>query len=453
MSTRLFGTDGVRGVANDTLSCELAMRLGAAGAYVLTSAAHSPRILIGTDTRKSADMLFCALAAGICSVGGDVVHVGVVPTPALAYLVRLYGADAAVVISASHNPMEDNGIKWFDSEGFKLSDALEDKIEALLHDHAELPRPVGAAVGRVTRMRRAAEEYRQFLLSTSTAPLTGMKLVLDCANGAASGIARDVFRELGAEVTSFSDEPDGCNINARCGSTHPERLQQMVCELGADVGLAFDGDADRLIAVDELGRIVDGDRILGVCALDMQEKGMLRGDTLVVTVMSNLGLKQRMREAQIHVEETAVGDRYVLERMLENGYNLGGEQSGHILFTDHHTTGDGMLSAIQFLNILQGSGKRMSALADEIPIYPQVLVNVRVPLESKAAAMQDETLWARIREVEREMGDSGRILVRASGTEPLIRIMLEGRDEEEIRTIAISLARILEENYDGKIKA
>ena len=453
MSNRLFGTDGVRGIANDTLSCELAMRLGAAGAYVLTSAVHSPRILIGTDTRKSADMLASALAAGICSVGGDVAHVGVVPTPAMAHLVRLYGADAAVVISASHNSMEYNGIKWFDSDGFKLSDSLEDQIETILRDNTPLPRPVGGGVGRVTRLRRATDEYREFLESTSTTRLDGLKIVLDCANGAASDIARVVFSDLGAEVKSFSDEPDGYNINDQCGSTHPGRLQQLVYELGADVGLAFDGDADRLIATDERGKIVDGDRILGICALDMHTNGMLKEDTLVVTVMSNLGLKRRMQQAGIHVEETAVGDRYVLERMMERGYNLGGEQSGHIIFTDHHTTGDGMLSAIQLMNILKRSGKRMSALSEEIPIYPQVLVNVRVGEDRKSAAMQDENMWARVREAEAEMGESGRILIRASGTEPLIRIMLEGKDEDTIRDTAISIARILEQNHEGKIKA
>ena len=449
---RLFGTDGVRGIANDALSCELAMRIGAAGAFVLASEVHSPRILVGMDTRKSGDMLSCALAAGICSVGGDVVQVGVVPTPALAYLVRLYGADAAVVISASHNSMEYNGIKWFDTAGFKLSDALEDQIEKILRENTPLPRPVGGGVGRVTRVRRAKDEYCEFLQSTALTRLEGLRIVLDCANGAASDIAREVFCGLGAEVLSFSDEPDGYNINDQCGSTHPERLQQLVSELGADVGLAFDGDADRLIATDERGRIVDGDRILGICALSMHACGTLKDDTLVITVMSNLGLKQRMKQAGIRIEETAVGDRYVLERMLEKKVNLGGEQSGHIIFTDHHTTGDGMLSAIQLLNVLKRSGKRMSALAGEIPIYPQVLVNVRVAENQKEPAMRDEELWAEVRGVEAKIGEEGRVLLRASGTEPLIRIMLEGKDEDEISAYAVSLAHILEKNYEGKIR-
>lgn len=449
---RLFGTDGVRGIANDTLSCELAMRLGAAGAYVLTNEVHSPRILVGMDTRKSGKMLGSALSAGICSVGGDVVQLGVLPTPALSYLVRLYEADAAVMISASHNPMEYNGIKWFDSKGYKLSDSLEDRIEAILQNKEELPRPTGGDVGRVIRTRRAQEEYCEFLQHTAATSFEGLKLVLDCANGASSRIARDLFTALGAHVLSFSDEPDGYNINDQCGSMHPARLQQLVVELGADAGLAFDGDADRLIATDEHGRIVDGDRIMGICALDMHARGALRNDTLVLTVMSNLGLKQRMRQEGIHVEETSVGDRYVLERMLEGNFNLGGEQSGHIIFTDQHNTGDGMLSAIQLLNIVKLTGKRMSALAADIPIYPQVLANVRLPEGKKAAAIADEALWERVKEIEAGLGDDGRVLVRESGTEPLVRIMLEGKDEEIIRTYAISLAHILEKNHGGKLK-
>ena len=452
MPNKLFGTDGIRGIANGSLSCELAMKIGAAGAYALTSEVHSPRILIGMDTRKSGDMLASALTAGICSVGGDVSHVGVVPTPGLAYLVRLYDADAAVMISASHNSMEFNGIKWFDNRGFKLSDALEDEIARIVHENAPLPRPTGREVGRVTHVRRAMDEYREFLIATADNRLDGMRIVLDCANGAASEIARQVFTGLGAEVMSFSDEPDGYNINDRCGSTHPERMQQLVFELGADVGLAFDGDADRLIATDERGRIVDGDRVLGICALDMHARGTLRQDTLVITVMSNLGLKQRMKQGGIRVEETAVGDRYVLERMLESGYNLGGEQSGHIIFTDHHTTGDGMLSAIQLMNVLKRSGKRMSALAAEIPIYPQVLVNVRIAEEKKAAAMADPELADAIGDVEKKLRDEGRVLVRASGTEPLVRIMLEGKDEDVISGYALDLAHILEKNHEGKIK-
>lgn len=449
---RLFGTDGVRGIANESLTCELAMQLGAAGAHILTNEVHSPRVLVAMDTRKSGKMLSSALCAGICSVGGDVIQLGVLPTPALSCLVQLYEADAAVMISASHNSMEYNGIKWFDGTGNKLSDALEDKIEEVIMGSKLLPRPVGGDVGRITRMRRAQDDYMEFLVNTSPTRLDGLKLVLDCANGAASRIARDVFAGLGATVLSFSDEPDGYNINDQCGSTHPARMQQLVGELGADVGLAFDGDADRLIAADERGRLVDGDRIMGICALDMHARGALKEDTLVLTVMSNLGLKQRMKAAGIRLEETAVGDRYVLECMKQHGYNLGGEQSGHIIFSDYHNTGDGMLSAIQLLGVLKQSGKRMSTLAMEIPIYPQVLANVRVSEAAKAPAMADEALWARVRELEDTLGEDGRVLVRASGTEPLIRIMLEGKDEEAIQEYAIELAKILEKNHGGKLK-
>ncbi len=449
---RLFGTDGVRGIANADLSCELAMQIGAAGAYVLTSEVHNPRILVGMDTRRSGDMLACALSAGICSVGGDVLNVGVIPTPAMAYLVRQYEADAAVMISASHNTMEYNGIKWFDGDGFKLSDALEDEIERLIREQAELPHPTGVGVGHVIEARRAADEYKAFLCGTAKTRFDGMRVALDCANGASAGIAADVFRALGAEVIARSDEPDGYNINARCGSTHPEALQELVVECAADVGFAFDGDADRVIACDELGNLVDGDRILGICGRAMRDAGTLKNDAIVVTVMSNLGLKKRMRELGIRVEETAVGDRYVMERMREGGFVLGGEQSGHVIFLDRNTTGDGMLTAIQVLNVLRASGKRMSRLASDVPIFPQVLVNVTLENDKKQDAMQDEEMHARIRAVEAELGEAGRVLVRASGTEPLIRIMLEGQDEDEIGTLAVSIARILEKNHGGRIR-
>ena len=449
---RLFGTDGVRGIANADLSCELAMQIGAAGAYVLTNAVRNPRILVGADTRRSGDLLIAALTAGICSVGGDVLNVGVIPTPAMAYLVRQYEADAAVMISASHNTMEYNGIKWFNGEGFKLSDALEDEIERLISEKAELPHPTGVEVGHVLEARRAAEEYKAFLVSGAKKSFQGLRVALDCANGASAGIAADVFRAAGAEVIARSDEPDGYNINARCGSTHPEALQELVVECGADVGFAFDGDADRVIACDELGNLVDGDRIMGICARAMKEEGRLKNDTLVVTVMSNLGLKNRMKEIGIHIEETSVGDRYVMERMCEDGYTLGGEQSGHVIFLDRNTTGDGMLTAIEVLNVLCARGKRMSRLAADIPIFPQVLVNVRVTNEQKQAAMEDQEMWQRIRDVEKTLGEAGRVLVRASGTEPLIRIMLEGQNENEIGRHAVSIAKVLEKNYGGRIR-
>ncbi len=450
---RLFGTDGVRGIANRDLSCELAMQIGMAGAQVLTSEVHHPRILVGRDTRRSGDMLTAAITAGICAVGGDVIDVGVTPTPALAYLVRLYEADAAVMVSASHNTMEYNGLKWFNGDGFKLSDALEDEIERMIREGASFDRPIGEDVGHVITARRAREEYKEFLKSTATASFEGITVVLDCANGASAGIAAEVFSDLGARVIPRADEPNGSNINDGCGSTHPELLQELVAESGADVGFAFDGDADRVIATDERGNIVDGDRMLGICAQVMHEEGRLKGDTLVVTVMSNIGLKKYMQSIGVGVAETAVGDRYVLERMLEKGYSLGGEQSGHVIFLDQNTTGDGMLTAIQMMNILKSSGKRMSALAGEVPIYPQLLVNVIVDNEQKATAMADEDLLAKIREIEARLGDGGRILVRASGTEPLIRIMLEGRDEGELEELAGQTARILKNKFGGKIKS
>ena len=450
---RLFGTDGVRGIANRDLNCELAFKIGAVGACVLTNEVHSPRILVGMDTRRSGEMLGAALTAGICSVGGDVVQLGILPTPALAYLVRLYEADAAVMISASHNPMEYNGIKWFDSRGFKLSDEIEDRIEAMIASGEALPRPEGRDVGTVIPAPRAARDYCDYLVSKSQGRFDGLKVVLDCANGATSFIGRKVFERLGAEVIATSCEPDGTNINDDCGSTHPESLQQKVVALGADIGFAFDGDADRLISCDEHGNIVDGDQAMGILAMHKKSKGQLVKDTLVITVMSNLGLKKRMREAGILLAETKVGDRYVLEEMLANGYTLGGEQSGHIIQLDHNSTGDGMMSAIALLNVVADTKKPLSVLADEIPQFPQVLVNVIVDNDKKAAVIEDPELLAMQKSVENEMGSDGRVLLRLSGTEPLVRIMLEGKDEKDILDKALQMAHIVVKNHGGKIKS
>ena len=450
---RLFGTDGVRGIANRDLNCELAFKIGAVGACALTNEVHSPRILIGMDTRRSGEMLAAALTAGICSVGGDVLQVGVLPTPALAYLVRLYEADAAVMISASHNPMEYNGIKWFDNRGFKLSDEIEDRIEAMIASNEPLPRPEGRDVGTVIPAPRAARDYCDYLVSKSTGRFDGLKVVLDCANGATSFIGKKVFERLGAEVIATSCEPDGTNINDDCGSTHPESLQQKVVALGADIGFAFDGDADRLISCDEHGNIVDGDQAMGVLAMHMKKKGTLKKDTLVITVMSNLGLKKRMREAGIQLAETKVGDRYVLEEMLAKGYNIGGEQSGHIILLDCNSTGDGMMSAIALLNVVADTKKKLSTLANEIPQFPQVLVNVTVENDKKAAAVADPELLAMQKEIEDEMGSDGRVLLRLSGTEPLVRIMLEGKDEKDIWNKALKMAHIVVKNHGGKIKS
>ncbi len=450
---RLFGTDGVRGIANRDLSCDLAFKIGAAGAFVLTNEVHSPRILVGMDTRKSGRMLGAALSAGICSVGGDVLDVGTLPTPAMAYLVRLYDADAAVMISASHNTMEYNGIKWFDGKGFKLSDETEDRIEAIVKGSEALPHPEGHDVGRIIPAVRAAKDYCDFLVEQSEGRFEGLRIVLDCANGATSFIAKDVFERLGAEVIAKSCAPDGTNINDNCGSTHPERLQEMVVNYGADLGFAFDGDADRLISCDEYGNIVDGDQAMGILALSMKAHGKLKNDTLVLTVMSNLGLKKAMEAAGIHISETKVGDRYVLEDMLANHYSIGGEQSGHIILLDRNTTGDGMMSAISLLNVVAESKKRMSKLAAQIPKYPQVLVNVTVDNSVKEAAMADADLAKGKTEIEKAMKGNGRVLVRASGTEPLMRIMLEGQDEDAILNDALRLAHIVVKKYNGKIKS
>ena len=438
---RLFGTDGVRGIANRDLNCDLAFQIGAVGAYVLTNEVHSPRILIGMDTRKSGPMLGAALSAGVCSVGGDVLDVGILPTPAMAYLVRLYEADAAVMISASHNPMEYNGIKWFDKNGFKLSDEIEDRIESIIQSGEKLPCPEGREVGRIISAVRAKKDYADYLVEQSEYRFEGLRIVLDCAHGSASFIAKEVFERLGAEVIAKSCAPDGININDHCGSTHPERLQEMVVNYGADLGFAFDGDADRLISCDEYGNIVDGDQAMGILALHMHSKGTLVKDTLVLTVMSNLGLKNALKEAGVSIVETKVGDRYVLENMLANGYSIGGEQSGHII-----------LLAISLLGVVAETKKRLSKLASRIPQYPQVLVNVIVDNNVKATALADEELSTLTKEIEDKLGKNGRVLIRASGTEPLVRIMIEGQDEQSILDQALSLAHIIVRKYNGKIR-
>ncbi|HOB19871.1 MAG TPA: phosphoglucosamine mutase [Candidatus Atribacteria bacterium] len=443
---RLFGTDGVRGLANRELTCDLAYKLGQAGAYVLTGEKHKPRILIGRDTRISGDMLEAALAAGICSVGADAIVVGVLPTPAIAYLARHYGADAGAVISASHNPMEYNGIKFFNSQGYKLPDELENRIEDIILDKAEeLPLSEGADLGRIVRIDDAVDEYVEFLKSTIEGDLKGFRIALDCANGAAYEAAPRLFEALGAEVHTISNEPNGVNINAGCGSTHPEKLQEFVKELGADVGLAFDGDADRLIAVDEKGEIVDGDQIMVMCALCMSERGVLKDNTVVTTVMSNLGLDLALKKAGLTSVKTKVGDRYVLEKMLDGGFSIGGEQSGHIIFLDHNTTGDGLLTALQMLGVMKRSGDKLSKLAAQMKKYPQVLVNARVSEQKKHSYADDPVIREEIGKIESRFKDEGRVLIRPSGTEPLVRVMIEGADQKEIEEYAVKLARLIEE--------
>lgn len=444
---RLFGTDGARGVANTEITCELAMQIGRAAAMVLTeNLAHRPRVLIGMDTRASGEMLEAALTAGFCSVGADVCLLGVLPTPAVAYLVKAYGYDAGVMISASHNPCEYNGIKIFQSTGYKLPDALESEIEAIILDEAKVPpEPVGGEVGRVTRAETAAEDYIRHLLSTTDVRCDGMKIALDCANGSASVTARRVFEALGAECVVIHDRPDGVNINRDCGSTHLAALQKCVVENGCDAGFAFDGDADRMLAVNHLGEEVDGDRAIAVCAKAMKAEGRLQKDTAVVTVMSNMGFFKFCAQNGIACEKTKVGDRYVLENMLKHGYSIGGEQSGHIIFLEYATTGDGQLSAIQLLKVLKKTGKTLKTLADEMRVYPQVLYNVRVSNFGRVRFAEDAEIQNAIRRTEAELGDTGRVLVRVSGTEPLVRVMLEGENEEQIRVLGETLAEVVRE--------
>jgi len=447
MSARMFGTDGVRGVANRDLDCHLAFKLGQAGAYVLSKGKKRPKILIGKDTRLSGDMLEAALIAGICSAGADALVVGVMPTAAIAYLTRHYEVDAGVVISASHNPMEYNGIKFFDGNGYKLPDKMEDEIEAIIkgQEQVDIPAPVGDEIGRKVPVPNALQDYVNFLKGTIDVDLSGLKLAVDCANGAAYKVAPMVFSQLGAEVKVINDNPNGVNINYNCGSTHPEGLQRFVIEAGADVGLAFDGDADRLIAVDEKGQLVDGDQIMVICALDMKERGVLKHNTVVATVMSNIGFDIALKKAGCNFIKTKVGDRYVLEEMLQGGYNIGGEQSGHIIFLDYSTTGDGILTALQLLSVMKRNNRRMSELASVMQRFPQVLVNAKVSPEKKDSYMDDPIISEEISRIEAKFKGAGRVLIRPSGTEPLIRVMIEGADHKEIEDSASRLARLIEE--------
>lgn len=445
---RLFGTDGVRGVANRELTPELAFRLGMAGAYVLMREVARPRIAVGKDTRISGDLLEAALTAGILSVGGECIRVGVIPTPGLAYLTRALGCCAGAVISASHNPMEDNGIKFFGGDGFKLPDESEEEIEALvLKDDFEFPRPIGEGVGRLVEEREGIERYLRFLKEIGDIDLAGLKIVVDCANGAASYVGPRLFSELGAEVLVIHGEPNGVNINANCGSTHPESLQVAVRSLGADIGLAFDGDADRLIAVDEKGNVVDGDQIMVICGLYRKKKGMLDKNKVVVTVMSNLGLREAFQREGVEVVETRVGDRYIMEELLSNGGKFGGEQSGHIIFLDRTTTGDGLVTALELLRVVRETGEPLSRLAAQMRRYPQLLVNVRV--KNKQALGDNPAIAEAVKRAEERLAGRGRVLVRPSGTEPLVRVMGEAVDEDELREVIGELAEVIRRELDG----
>lgn len=446
---RLFGTDGVRGVANSELTPELAFKLGKAGAHVLSKDVERPVVLIGKDTRLSGDMLEDALSAGILAVGGNVIKVGVLPTPAIAHLVRKYNADAGVVISASHNPFEYNGIKFFNGEGFKLDDDIENEIEDIIIRGTDVNSHItGDKLGRcLDADKDALEHYANYLVETIDCDLTGRKIVLDCANGAAYKVAEMVYSKLGADITVIGNKPDGININDNYGSTHPENLQAEVVKQGAFLGLAYDGDADRLIAVDELGRIIDGDKLICICAKMLQDAGQLTDDKVTATVMSNIGFHKYLENLGCTVDVTAVGDRYVLERMLETGCVIGGEQSGHIIFRNYSTTGDGILSSLQLVKAVINSGKKASELSDEIEIYPQVLKNAKVKNENKNKYKNDPEIVEAIAKVEAEMEGSGRVLIRPSGTEPLVRVMIEGQDVNHITELAQDLAKLLTKRF------
>ncbi len=443
---RLFGTDGVRGVANDELTPMLAMQLGQAGAYVLSKEnEHKPTIMVGCDTRISGDMLANALMAGACSVGANVVYVGVVPTPAVAYLTQKYKVDAGVVISASHNPVEFNGIKFFDGNGYKLPDSLEDEIEALIKSGMrDIKFPVGSGVGKIKYRTDAREEYINHAVRSVNINLKGMKIVVDCAEGASHYTSVEALKELGAEVVAIHNNPDGTNINANCGSTHMEELMARVVFEKAKVGLAFDGDADRLLAVDENGEVVDGDQIMSIVGNHMKQQGKLKNDTIVATVMSNLGFFLMGQKNNITIEQTKVGDRYVLERMREIGASLGGEQSGHVIFLEENTTGDGLLSALHLLEVMVETGKPLSELKTIMDVLPQALVNAKVPNHKKEKYMDYPEIADAIANLEKQFAGEGRVLIRPSGTEPLVRVMIEGKDQKLIEGEAKKLAELIQ---------
>ncbi len=443
---KFFGTDGVRGVANVELTPELVYKLGRAGAYVLTKHTnHTAKIIVGMDTRISGQMLESALISGICSVGAHAVSLGVVPTPAVAHLVRKYGADAGVVISASHNPVQDNGIKFFNSQGFKLRDDLELEIESYMTDKWEaIPRPYGDKVGSKSVSTDAVESYVDFLKTSTDISLEGIKLAIDCANGATYKAAPMALSALGAEVLAIHRNPDGTNINLKCGSTHMESLQKFVVDNGCDLGIAFDGDGDRCLAVDSSGEMIDGDVIMAICGKYMKECGRLKNNTIVATVMSNLGLFMMGEKNGINIERTKVGDRYVLEHILECGDCFGGEQSGHIIFFDYNTTGDGILTAIQLLTTLKKTNQTLSEAKNVMEVLPQVLVNARVDNKRKNEYLSNETIKSEIEKLEEKFSGEGRVLIRPSGTEPIVRVMIEGRDKKILKKEAERLARLIE---------
>lgn len=444
---RLFGTDGVRGIANESLTCELAMNIGRAAAAVLTnSRRRRPIFVVGTDTRISSDMLSAALAAGLCSVGADVINLGVVPTPAVAYLVGKYKADAGVMISASHNPAEFNGIKIFSGDGYKLPDALEERIEAIVLDGVSAPECcLGGEIGKVTHCTTAAKDYIEHLKSTVPYSLEGLNIAVDCANGSASVTAEKLFSDLGANCTILFSQPDGTNINDDCGSTHMEALTEYVLKNNLDLGVAFDGDADRCLCVDDKGNLIDGDIIMAICSLDMKERGKLARNTVVGTVMTNFGFSKFCEQNDLRFIATKVGDRFVLEEMLLEEYSFGGEQSGHVIFRDFATTGDGQLTAIQLLSMLRRKQMHLSQLAEVMTKYPQTIINIKVSADAKIRFYTDPEIKEVMDDAKNALGNEGRIVVRPSGTEPLIRVMTEGKDKNLIDTLAKKIASVIEE--------
>ena len=441
----LFGNGDVRGLANTELTPDLAFKLGKATGYVLGKTREKPVFLIGKDTRLSGDMLEDALSAGFMSTGANVIKVGVLPTPAIAYLVKAYGADAGVIVSASHNTFEYNGIKFYNSEGFKMDDSFEDEIETIMLRNIHMDTHVsGEGIGKCLDADDEAEtKYAEYLESTIDTEIKGVKLVIDCANGSAFEVAEKVFTDLGADVTVIGNKPDGFNINSKCGSTHPELIQKEVVERGAFMGFAYDGDADRLIACDEKGNIIDGDKLMCICARMLKEKEELPDNKVVSTVMSNIGFHKFMKKEGFDLAITDVGDRYVLDRMLEEGAAFGGEQSGHIIFLNHATTGDGILSSLQLLQAILRTGKTASEVSEEIELYPQVLKNARVKIENKSKYNRDEEIKEAVSEVCEELGEEGRVLIRPSSTEPLVRVMIEGQDIDDITAKAQRIARLI----------
>lgn len=438
---KLFGTDGIRGIANQSLDCALAFRVGQAAAIVLSEEKHQKALfVIGKDTRLSSDMLEAAMVSGLCAAGADVILLGVIPTPAVAYLTVSKSADAGVVISASHNPYEHNGIKIFNSQGFKLFDEVEEKIEQLVLSEEPMPVRTHGQIGRVTYMDDGADQYVRHVAGDTNLSGAGLKIAVDCSNGAASRTARALFDRIGVKAEFFFDQPDGVNINNNCGSTHLKGLSKIVCDGGFDAGIAFDGDADRCLLVDEQGHVVDGDHIMAMCGVDLKNKGKLKNDTIVATVMSNMGFHVFARENGIQLVTAAVGDRNVLEEMLKGDYVLGGEQSGHLIFLEHSTTGDGQMTAVRFLDILASSDKKVSELMAGIEQYPQVLVNVPVRPEAKHTLTTYPAIKEQILNAEKQLGGDGRVLVRPSGTEALVRVMVEGREKALVDALAQRIA-------------